>query len=157
MSPLHLNPSTAYTVSQCQEPRQPALLHERVALCLLKLQCPIQIDLIVQRHRSKSKRISEQGTTLDSSIHCFSLTQPSTSAPPTPRLQPEMRLGCCAQQSAAEPRSGAPHQEQAASIIESLRRHSPTLFLGSNAIPTANEGFPTRQDPTPSEESLLSI
>lgn len=98
VSPLHFNPSTAYIVNRCQEPRQPGLLHERVALYLFKLQYPIQTDLIVQRHKSKYKRIREQGTTLHSSIHWFSLIQLFTSTnPPHPKncIQLKMWLGCC--------------------------------------------------------------
>lgn len=98
VSPLHFNPSTAYNVNRCQEPRQPGLLHERVALCLFKLQCPIQIDLIVQRHRSKYKRIREQGITLHSSKHWFARIQlfRPQKIPPTPKLHSlRMRLGCC--------------------------------------------------------------
>lgn len=137
-SPLHFNPRTAYTGSRCQEPRQPGLAHERVALCLCELQ-----------HQFKQPRLCEgtappgkaPGTGGHSSMRCCPF--PSQRCPPAQYCtQLKLCRGCCTPAGQRLSQEPCMHQRQSTGIKKALRSHNPTLFPGNRLAAISNPGVP---------------
>lgn len=126
-SPLHFNPRTAHTGSRCQEPRQPGLAHERVALCLFKLQHQFKQPRLCTATAPAGKAPGTRG-------HHSSRSVPSATQPCPPGRYCSCD-GAAAGQGLSQRALHAPgtiHRLKKISFKKALRSHNPTFIPGQS-------------------------